>query len=153
MMTWIEKLIIDCQVELLPASKVLNAKELQFMITDRVPILCTNINKPKQVSYLIVTSKDHLAEFMTHQVDEIFTKGDTYIYTLPEVVKILKLSSTDISSLYQMLLDTNKISNSFQQILMYDSFILNMYLYVNTRNFQNLRTKQAGDKIRSLLDM
>lgn len=152
-MTWIEKLIIDCQVEIIPANRVLRAKELQFMITDRVPILCTNINKPKQVSYLIVTTKDHLAEFMTHQVDEIFTKGDTYIYTLPEVVKILKLPSSDISSLYQMLIDTNKISNSFQQILMYDSFILNMYLYVNTRNFQNLRVKQAGDRIASLLDV
>lgn len=153
MMTWIEKLIIECQVEIIPAKRVLNTKELQFMITDRVPILCTNINKPKQVSYLIVASKDHLAEFMTHQADEIFTKGDTYIYTLPEVVKILKLSSTNISSLYQMLLDTNKISNKFQQILMYDSFILNMYLHVNTRNFQNLRTKQVGDRINSLLDM
>lgn len=152
-MTWIEKLIIDCQVEIIPANRVLRAKEIQFMITDRVPILCTNINKPKQVSYLIVTTKDHLAEFMTHHVDEIFTKGDTYIYTLPEVVKILKLSSTDISSLYQMLIDTNKISNSFQQILMYDSFILNMYLYVNTRNFQNLRVKQTGDRIASLLDV
>jgi hypothetical protein len=152
-MTWLEKLIIDCQVEVIPASKVLRAKEIQFMITDRVPILCTNINKPKEVSYLIVTTKDHLAEFMTHQVDEIFTKGDTYIYTLPEVVKILKLSSTDISSLYQMLIDTNKISNKFQQIMMYDSLILNMYLYINTRNFQNLRTKQAGDRIASLLDM
>ena len=152
-MTWIEKLIIDCQVEIIPANRVLRAKEIQFMITDRVPILCTNINKPKQVSYLIVTTKDHLAEFMTHQVDEIFTKGDTYIYTLPEVVKILKLSSSDISRLYQMLIDTNKISNSFQQILMYDSFILNMYLYVNTRNFQNLRVKQTGDRIASLLDV
>ena len=152
-MTWIEKLIIDCQVEIIPTNRVLRAKEIQFMITDRVPILCTNINKPKQVSYLIVTTKDHLAEFMTHQVDEIFTKGDTYIYTLPEVVKILKLSSSDISRLYQMLIDTNKISNSFQQILMYDSFILNMYLYVNTRNFQNLRVKQTGDRIASLLDV
>ena len=152
-MTWIEKLIIDCKVEIIPANRVLRAKELQFMITDRVPIICTNINKPKQVSYLIVTTKDHLAEFMTHQIDEIFTKGDTYIYTLPEVVKILKLSSDDISSLYQMLLDTNKISNKFQQIMMYDSLILNMYLYVNTRNYQNLRSKQAGDRIATLLDM
>lgn len=151
-MTWIEKLVIDCQIEVIPPDKVLRAKELQFMITDRVPILCTNINKPKQESYLIVTTKDHIAEFMTNQVDEIFTKGDTYIYTLPEVVKILKLSSIDISSLYQMLVDTNKISNKFQQIMMYDSLILNMYLYVNTRNYQNLRVKQAGDRIASLLD-
>lgn len=90
---------------------------------------------------------------MTNHVDEIFTKGDTYIYTLPEVVKILKLSSIDISSLYQMLVDTNKISNKFQQIMMYDSLILNMYLYVNTRNYQNLRTKQTNDRIASLLDM
>lgn len=90
---------------------------------------------------------------MTNHVDEIFTKGDTYIYTLPKLVKILKLSSGDISSLYQMLLDTNKISNKFQQIMMYDSLILNMYLYVNTRNYQNLRTKQTNDRIASLLDM
>ena len=152
-MTWIEKLIIDCKVEIIPANRVLRAKEIQFLMTDKVPILCTNINKPKQVSYLIVTTKDHLAEFMTNHVDEIFTKGDTYIYTLPEVVKILKLSSDDISSLYQMLLDTNKISNKFQQIMMYDSLILNMYLYVNTRNYQNLRSKQAGDRIATLLDM
>lgn len=146
-MTWFEKLIIDCTVEILPASRVLNAKELQFMMTDIVPVLCTNINKPKEVSYLLTTTKDHLAEFMTHQIDEIFTKGDTYIYTLPEVVKILKLSSDDISKVYNQLLETKKISNKFQQILMYDSFILNMYLYVNARNFKNIRHKEASNII------
>lgn len=152
-MTWIEKLVIDCQVEVIPDIRVLRAKELQFLMTDKVPIICTNINKSKQVSYLIVTSKDHMAEFMTHHIDEIFTKGDTYIYTLPEVVKILKLSSSDIVSLYQMLIDTNKIANKFEQILMYDSLILNMYLYVNTRNFKNLRIEQANNRIASLFDV
>lgn len=150
MISWIEKLIIDCQVEVIPADRVLNAKEMQFMITDRVPILCTNINKPKEVSYLILTTKDHIAEFMTHQVDEIFTKGDTYIYTLPEVVKILKLSSSDITNLYHMLLDTKRISNKFHQIMMYDSLILNMYLYINTRNFRNLRSKENSDILKEI---
>lgn len=89
---------------------------------------------------------------MTNHVDEIFTKGDTYIYTLPKVVKILKLSSDDISSLHQVMLDINKISNKFQQIMMYDSLIHNVYLYVNTRNFQNLRVKQVGDRLSSIID-
>ena len=67
-----------------------------------------------------------------------------YLYTISEVILVLNplvgLGSMDYIRI------NDKIVGKFQKPLIYDSFILNIYTYINSRNYQNLKSKQLKDR-------
>lgn len=142
-MTWIEKLALSCDVKEIPSNEILEAIGVQYGMTDGCPILCTNVNEVDNVSYLLSMTKDKLADFMVNHIDEIFTNEKEYLYTISEVILVLNplvgLGSMDYIRI------NDKIVGKFQKPLMYDSFILNIYTYINSRNYQNLKSKQLKD--------
>ncbi len=144
-LNWIEKLALSCDVKEIPSNEILEVSGIQYDMTDACPILCTNINEVDNVSYLLSMTKDKLADFMINHIDEIFTNEKEYLYTIPEVILILNplvgLGSMDYIRI------NDKITGKFQKPLMYDSFILNIYTYINTRNYQNLKYKHMKDRI------